>query len=391
MVEVLSVYANVITVLTAVFPAPLTKQLESEICWELRSAGLLVRRKERVGPTYRLAIPEYFIGKRIEVTPYVGSHHRGRTHYLDVRAPDSSLFTVPSQSFQISVRSDEDKKWWGAVNGTVEFFVGQEVRWRDGRGLQNQDDPLGPKYDRASAAESLGYWASLIFPTAVAESRCSFCAVNTYDVARFTFGFWQFAAHTPGENFVVLLRKLLALPEAGIYLPTLTVNAAGRVTNGEQVLEDHSSTSALMAFFNASLKAVDESEVALTATLIHWTRASAAARQTQLDLAIRKAKSYLAAKRADLDGRSLLDCALVLDIAHHGRAGEGGYAKRVRPALQAKRPLEALLEIGLKGHESRVESLRESIGTLSADRHLADLHYSAEQAKFITRAPSAIN
>src|SRR5690606_23361365 len=158
-------------------------------------------------------------------------------------------------------RVDENKKWWGTVNGSVEFFVGHEVHWAGKRGLQNQGDPLGPKYDRESNADDLGHWGSLIFPTAMAESRCNFCAANTYDDGRFTFGFLQFAAHTPGENFVVLLRNLLALPEAPFYLPQLSLDVAGRVMHGEQVLEDHTSTKALANFFNASSTSIDQSEV----------------------------------------------------------------------------------------------------------------------------------
>ena len=55
-------------------------------------------------------------------------------------------------------------------------------------------------------------------------------SVNTYDKARFTFGFLQYAAHEPNGDFVKSLRLVLVSPEAGDYFPDLNI-VFGRVSS----------------------------------------------------------------------------------------------------------------------------------------------------------------
>jgi hypothetical protein len=75
-----------------------------------------------------------------------------------------------------------------------------------------------------------------MWPTIVAESAGGHhLLVNTYDRARFTFGFYQLAAHTPDDNLILLFRELLKLQNAATYFPDLTLqsNRVHRIAGGQ--------------------------------------------------------------------------------------------------------------------------------------------------------------
>jgi len=65
-------------------------------------------------------------------------------------------------------------------------------------------------------------FGDFIEPTARCEGQ-SFITLNTYDRARFTFGFAQFAAHEPDGDFVTWFRDMLGQSEASDYFPDLAV------------------------------------------------------------------------------------------------------------------------------------------------------------------------
>lgn len=52
--------------------------------------------------------------------------------------------------------------------------------------------------------------------------------INAWDRAYFTWGFYQFAAHTPDTNLILLMRALVRFPSAKRYFPDLSV-AGGRL------------------------------------------------------------------------------------------------------------------------------------------------------------------
>ena len=67
----------------------------------------------------------------------------------------------------------------------------------------------GPVYDAAAYQPVVDHWAYLLDVTASAESKNRFNLINMYDRARFTYGFYQLAAHTPRDNLILLFREAL--------------------------------------------------------------------------------------------------------------------------------------------------------------------------------------
>ncbi len=112
-----------------------------------------------------------------------------------------------------------------------------------------------------------------------------FSCLNTYDRACFTFGHMQLGAHTPNDNFVLLLRELLQEPLAAAYFPDLVLSD-GRVHHrsdaGLTPLESDTDTDALMAYLNRTADDVDENETQRAARFIDWTLTSAGARELQV-------------------------------------------------------------------------------------------------------------
>ena len=110
------------------------------------------------------------------------------------------------------------------------FFVGLQTRYDPDHtgnptiGLFNVPTNPLPKllYTADQNRAEQGFWADFIEPTATCEGQ-NFLTVNSYDRAKFTWGFGQFAAHVPDGDFVVFLRDLLARPEAVDYFPDLEV------------------------------------------------------------------------------------------------------------------------------------------------------------------------
>ena len=141
---------------------------------------------------------------------------------LDIIAPSK-----PQKTFS---------KWYAIEKNSKEkFLIGQTVSYKDAdgkhRGLYNSrviNDIPALTYDRHAAEKSLNLWAHFIWPSVTAESgNGHHLAINTYDRARFTFGFYQLAAHTPDANLILLFRALVELPQAKSYFPDLFLEGRG--------------------------------------------------------------------------------------------------------------------------------------------------------------------
>lgn len=255
-----------------------------------------------------------------------------------------------------------------SANGDPVFFVGRRVPYEGNIGLYNIFSGSRLKrlvFDPANFTDSFGFWAEFIDPTARCEGR-NFLTLNSYDRAAFTFGFGQFAAHVPGGDFVQYLRSLLTLPDAPDYFPHLGIKD-GRIhsidgESGSVALEDSGSTARLMAYLNPSLDEVEDAEVIAAARLIHWTTASEAAQEAQVDQMIATFKSFMsrAQARVGINDRSADLCCVIADILHHGRGGRMTWPL-IDEALKKSRPLEALLAIGAPKWKERCETLRRAI------------------------------
>jgi len=248
--------------------------------------------------------------------------------------------------------------------------IGARVRYHNRRtgvdrfGLSNDAPHFGSAEARRQLYRATDYrgthdfWADFIEPTAICEGQ-SFLSLNTYDRARFTFGFGQFAAHVPDGDFVRWFRDMLQRPEVVDYFPNLEVRG-GRIVKVEAgraaPLESASSTEPLQLYLNPTLDEVEDAEAIAAAKLIHWTNGHPGARLLQVQHMVATARALVreADRRLGLDGRGGDICCVVMDVRHQGRAG---FAE-LQAALAAPRPYEALLEVGVVGEPGRVANLK---------------------------------
>jgi len=213
-----------------------------------------------------------------------------------------------------------------------------------------------------------------------------FHTLNTYDRARFTFSFLQFAAHVPNGDFVLYLRKLLSLPLAVEYFPDLQMQG-GRICrlgdHGLRALESDSSTDGLLDYLNPSLREIEDTEVIQSAKFIHWAQNDAEHRRLQIEVGIgeirEKMRQY--ARRYQLDGADEVVCLLVMDIRHQGRAK----SEVITAALQSGNPVAKLLEIGASRYPQRIAVLRKEIKALTDDGTFGGLKYSEATGDFVAR------
>jgi hypothetical protein len=272
------------------------------------------------------------------------------------------------------------------VDEEPRFYVGAEVRYGGRCGLMNANNPPGPRYVPAEYDAAHGDWAWYLSPTIACESRGHFTCINTYDRACFTFGHMQLGAHTPNDNFAAFFREALADPSAAEYFPDLTLQGGRihcRTASGVSCLESATTTEALMAYFNATPEAIDDTEAERAARLVDWTMRHASMRDAQVAFAVREQKRKLAAHatKLPLDGVTDTLCIAVLDILHQGR---GRYAT-IRAALAAGDPLDALLGIGAAQYRERISTLRAGIRDLEGAGRIGRKVYDASAGGFVGR------
>jgi hypothetical protein len=254
------------------------------------------------------------------------------------------------------------------ADGGQPFFIGFQTSYKDKssgtefEGLYNVPAHETPNLDYAPVdAVQSGFWAEFIAPTARCEGG-NYLTLNTYDRARFTWGFGQFGAHVPDGDFVLFFRDMLQRPEAGDYFPNLALKD-GRIlkVSGDQsvALETATTTVPLMDYLNPTSSAVEDAEVIAAAKLIHWTTSFPAARELQAHHMIGTFKRLMRESdlRLGLDGRPADVCCVVCDIRHQGRAK---YAA-MQDALAAAQPLEALLMLGSIAYAGRIKTLRAAL------------------------------
>ena len=281
--------------------------------------------------------------------------------------------------------SHEGSRWF-ATTGGVRFYVGTRVRYKTRWGLMNTSDNTGEVYDPADYVTQFGHWAYLVTPTSRAESSGYFKRINTYDRARFTFSFLQFAAHVPDGDFVKYFRALLALDESARYFPELELRG-GRIvrqtSSGPLPLETATSTEPLMSYLNPSGAEVEDREVLSAAKFIHWCENSEAHRREQVRVGIETAKEKVrvASRKMRLDGRSDKVCLVVMDVLHQGR---GTYAA-MKSIVESNNDADAytrLLRIGATDYAERISTIRDRVARLEADGLLGRKHYVAASNDF---------
>lgn len=248
--------------------------------------------------------------------------------------------------------------------------VGYETMYHEKYGLYNTSTSTGLSYDPQNYINEKGFWAYFIYPTAKAESKGSFYCLNTYDRARFTFGFMQYAAHVPNGDFVRFFRLLLALPNAANYFPRLSVrnghiyhiNDAGIFTQ----LEDDTSTSKLMDYLNPSLSEIEHQEKICSARMVHWAMNDQAHRRVQVDTAIDhfKEKMIEYSKRFNLNNAPAKVCQIICDIRHQGRGSNDMIALALNTGGNWEKAFQNLLTIGYVNYKTRIDTVKNTINNL---------------------------
>lgn len=286
----------------------------------------------------------------------------------------------------VSFSLEQGNKYFGEIDGT-RFFIGSRVSYDGGKGLMNISGTSTQKYDRAAFRPIYGFWADFIHPTAMTEGAL-YHTLNTYDRARFTFSFLQYAAHVPDGDFVVYFRALLNLPLAKDYFPDLTLHndRVCKVTdNGLVALESETSTTLLLDYLNPTLTAVEDTEIIQAAKFVHWAQNDPAHRQTQIEVGIEHFKNkmaqYASPRVYDLDGADDVICLVIADIRHQGRAK----SPEIISALRHSDPLESLLDIGERKYHERLVVLRREINSLTADGTLGNHKYSTAKKDFVKK------
>ncbi len=233
-----------------------------------------------------------------------------------------------------------------------------------------------------------GFWSYFIYPTAMAESQGSFKCLNTYDRAKFTFSFMQYAAHVPNGDFVNFFRKLLQLPKGAEYFLKLTVQNNRifyRSTNGTlSQLESDISTQPLMDYLNPTLDDVETQELICAVRFVHWSANDNGHRDIQVETATAMYKENMKtySRRYNLNGAPANVCLMVCDIRHQGR----GSSERIAAALNTNgdyaKAYSNLCTIGSTNYQTRITTVRNTITKLT-NAGLFGKKYDANTGEFV--------
>jgi hypothetical protein len=261
------------------------------------------------------------------------------------------------------------------ADGGAPFFIGCQTSYhdkssdRDFEGLFNVPRKELPKliYRATDFRGMYRFWADFIEPTSKCEGG-NFLTLNTYDRAKFTWGFGQFGAHIPDGDFVFFFRDMIGRPENADYFPDLGLKDGriAKISGGNTIpIESATSTEPLMDYLNPTTTAIEDSEVISAAKLIHWTTNIQQARDLQVLHMVGVFKGLMRESdaRLGLDGRSADICLAICDIRHQGRAK----MPAIQSALNSSRPLANLLGLGSISYAARCATLKSEIaakGTL---------------------------
>ncbi|OFY65765.1 MAG: hypothetical protein A3H98_10480 [Bacteroidetes bacterium RIFCSPLOWO2_02_FULL_36_8] len=275
-----------------------------------------------------------------------------------------------------------------AGSSESKFVIGYSTMYQGNTGLFNTTVDSQKVYKPADYESRFGFWSYFIYPTAKAESKGSFSCLNTYDRAKFTFSFMQYAAHVPNGDFVKFLKNLLTLPNAGAYFPKLIIKES-RIFYKDQNgtlsrLEDDNSTMPLMNYFNPSLSEIERQELICSARMVHWATNDPEHRRVQVETAIEHFKKNMVEydKRFELNQIPAKVCQLVCDIRHQGRAKNDRIAAALNTGGDFEVAYRNLLTIGDTNYAERIKTIDSTISELQA-KGLFSKKYNASDNSFI--------
>lgn len=286
-----------------------------------------------------------------------------------------------------------NKEVFAQINQGTEFFVARRVSYGSRIGLAQTNRLTGPVFKPAQYEGQFGPWAYLVYAIGVSESKNYFNRINSYDRAAFTFGFFQFAAHTPKDNLIVFLRQATELEEFRRFFPDLQLqNGRLHSIQGNQVIDLEAETfdprseemqlRNLMRYLNPDEHELDKTEIKNAAKLVALCEQSPAF----CDLQVRTAIQITTHKFRDryqhwyqINGAIDSLCVAIADIHHQGR----GTKAQVRSALGHPNPLQELTKIGASKYPERCRSLRETITRLEHEGKLGKHKYEPAHGLFV--------
>ncbi|MFA0813029.1 hypothetical protein [Microbulbifer epialgicus] len=287
------------------------------------------------------------------------------------------------------------RKWLASEKNDSgnKFYIGHETSKGNYIGLFSKtDEYYGPKYCAKDYYGQYDHWSQIMELIGYCESKNYFNIINTYDSAKFTFGFFQFAAHTPNDNLILLIKSLYDLPKFNDYFPELEMHdgklyrtkSDGGRTNLEIEMEsgprNRRQLQYFMNYLNAKLRDHDTQEVLQSARLIHWSNNDIEARNLQVDTAnniLQKKMQSRYSRWYNLDGEKDVICALVADIHHQGRASKA----KVKLALKSKNKIDRLININ-QNYQGRISDLKNILGRMVDNGQLGKKVYDAGLNEF---------
>lgn len=308
--------------------------------------------------------------------------------------PGTTLFAALTAAGAIEVTYEiRNKEVYARIGGGEEFYVARRVTYGTRVGLAQTSVLTGPTYNPEQFTGAFGPWAYLVYVIGTSESANRFNRINSYDRAAFTFGFFQFAAHTPKDNLVLLLRRATELTDFQTYFPELRIkdgrlqHVAGDTTTDLEVetynpKQDEYQLENLMRYLNPNEKELDEAEIINAAKLVALCEKSIEFCALQVRTAVQITTGKFRDRYQhwyDLTGAPDTVCTAIADIHHQGR----GTKAQVRAALQSNKPLAALTKIGEDKYPERCKSLRNTIASLESDGKLGKQKYEPAHGVFV--------
>lgn len=268
------------------------------------------------------------------------------------------------------------------------FIIGYKTMYDGNFGLYNITKKANLIYNPTDYENDFGFWSYFIYPTAEAESGGSFLCLNTYDRAKFTFSFMQYAAHVPDGDFVRFLKKLLVLPNAADYFPKLVLQN-DRIfyrnsNNALTQLENDISTEALMNYFNPTLSEIENQELICSARMVHWATNDPSNRKIQVETATENFKENMIQydKRFNLDNVPAKVCQVICDIRHQGRATNDRIAAALNTNSNYEKSYQNLLTIGNINYSERIKAIKTTINELLA-KGIFNKKYQRSKNEFV--------
>lgn len=276
------------------------------------------------------------------------------------------------------------------INSTEsKFIIAYKTSYEGNFGLFNTSVTTGQVYNPEDYKSQYGFWAYFIYPTAKAESQGSFKCLNTYDRAKFTFGFMQYAAHVPNGDFVRFFKELLQLPNAKEYFPKLVLQN-GRIfyrsANGTlSQLENDLSTQDLMNYLNPTLNDVENQELICSSRFVHWATNDQDHRRIQVDTVIALYKENMKAyhNRFNLHNVPANVCLMICDIRHQGRAKNDRIANALNTNGDYQKAFANLCTIGDTNYKPRITTVKNTIKTLT-NQNLFSMKYDTGLGEFVS-------